>query len=204
MNALTNMKTSHMRNQPAQQEERGGGDPAWRLMRRNDAGVGGLRPLGLSTSSFLQALSAQQKRLLEQPATDAEEGILYQHSVLCQTCLPYRNPGDTNRRWIRRNGYLKMEVDAGRAFDARVSDFVDIGLPYGPKPRLVLYHLNAEALRTQSPVIELEDTLTAFVRRTLGLDAQQFLLLIFLDGGDADTRPARNDFFDILARDNPG
>jgi hypothetical protein len=34
----------------------------------------------------------------------------------------------------------------------------------------VLYHLNAEALRTQSPVLELEDSLTAFVRRTLGLD----------------------------------
>jgi replication initiator protein len=140
-------------------------------MRRTDAGVGGLRPIGLQTSRLLLALSAQQKRLLDLPASDADEGILYQHSVLCQTCLPYRNPGDTNRRWIRRNGYLKMEVDAGRAFDARVSDFVDIGLPYGPKPRLVLYHLNAEALRTQSPVIELEDTLTAFVKRTLGLDA---------------------------------
>jgi hypothetical protein len=35
----------------------------------------------------------------------------------------------------------------------------------------VLYHLNAEALRTQSPVLELEDSLTAFVKRTLGLDA---------------------------------
>jgi PLD-like domain len=35
----------------------------------------------------------------------------------------------------------------------------------------VLYHLNAEALRTQSPLIELEDSLTAFVKRTLGLDS---------------------------------
>ena len=43
---------------------------------------------------------------------------------------------------------------------------MDVGLPFGPKPRLVLYHLNAEALRTQSPLIELEDSLTAFVRRT--------------------------------------
>jgi hypothetical protein len=36
----------------------------------------------------------------------------------------------------------------------------------------VLYHLNAEALRTQSPVLELEDSLTAFVKRTLGLDTK--------------------------------
>jgi hypothetical protein len=34
----------------------------------------------------------------------------------------------------------------------------------------VLFHLNAEAIRTQSPILELEDSLTAFVRRTLGLD----------------------------------
>lgn len=46
---------------------------------------------------------------------------------------------------------------------------MDVGLPF--KPRLVLYHLNAEALRTQSPLIELEDSLTTFVKRTLGLDS---------------------------------
>jgi len=34
----------------------------------------------------------------------------------------------------------------------------------------VLYHLNAEALRNKSPYIEMEDSLTAFVKRTLGLD----------------------------------
>ena len=48
---------------------------------------------------------------------------------------------------------------------------MDVGLPFGPKPRLVLYHLNAEAMRTQSPVLNLEDSLTAFVKRTLKLDA---------------------------------
>ena len=114
--------------------------------------------------------SAAHRRLFE-AVPEADEGIIYQHSVLCHTCLPYRNPGETLRRWTRKNGFLTLEVDAGRAYDSRVADFVDVGLPFGPKPRLVLYHLNAEALRTRSPVIELADTLTAFVRRTLGLDA---------------------------------
>ncbi len=95
--------------------------------------------------------------------------ILYQHSVLCQTCLPYRDPGVV-RVWQRKNGLVRLEVEAGRAYNGE--DFIDVGLPYGPKPRLVLYHLNAEALRTQSPVIELEDSLTAFVKRTLGLDSK--------------------------------
>ncbi len=101
---------------------------------------------------------------------NADGPILYQHSVLCQTCLPFRDPGQEIRTWKRSNGIVSLVVAAGQAFHPDTRRFVDVGLPYGPKPRLVLYHLNAEALRTQSPYIELEDSLTAFVKRTLGLD----------------------------------
>ena len=113
---------------------------------------------------------AVQKRLLDLPPPDADEVILYQHSVLCQTCLPFRDPGEEIRIWERNNGLVSLVVAAGQAFRPDTRRFMDVGLPYGAKPRLVLYHLNAEALRTQSPVIELEDSLTAFVKRTLGLD----------------------------------
>lgn len=121
----------------------------------------------------LPAVSRAKARLLDDPllvGSDVDGPILYQHSVLCQTCLPFRDPGTELRLWQRKNGYARLEVQAGRAYDNRIDDFVDVGLPFGPKPRLVLYHLNAEALRTQSPTIELEDSLTAFVKRTLGLD----------------------------------
>ncbi|MCP4454162.1 MAG: plasmid encoded RepA protein, partial [Planctomycetes bacterium] len=43
-----------------------------------------------------------------------------------------------------------------------------LGLPFGPKPRLLLTHLNAQAIKTGSPVIEMEDSLTAFVKRVQG------------------------------------
>jgi hypothetical protein len=114
--------------------------------------------------------SAQRNRLFDLPLLDTDEAILYQHSVLCQTCLPFRDPGDQVRSVERSNGLVSLVVAAGQAFHPDTRRFVDVGLPYGPKPRLVLYHLNAEALRTQSPIIELEDSLTAFVKRTLGLD----------------------------------
>jgi Plasmid encoded RepA protein len=135
--------------------------------RRTDS----LRPIGEILSSQRPRLSAPQKRLFETLDHDTDPGIIYQHSVLCHTGLPYRNPGDERRRWCAQNGFVTLEIEAGRAYDHRVGGFVDVGLPFGPKPRLVLYHLNAEALRTGSPVITLETTLTAFVRRTLGLDA---------------------------------
>ena len=102
---------------------------------------------------------------------DAEDvSILYQHSVLCQTCMPYRDPGEETRAWQRSNGRVSLRIQEGNAYDATNDTWIDVGLPHAPKPRLVLYHLNAEALRTQSPMLELEDSLTAFVKRTLGLD----------------------------------
>ena len=35
-----------------------------------------------------------------------------------------------------------------------------------------------------------------------GLDAQKFLLFVFLDGGDRNTGPAGNHLFDVFAGDN--
>lgn len=96
------------------------------------------------------------------------EQISYQHSVLCQTSLPFRNPGDSVREWERRQGAVHLLVEAGKAKDPELDEFVKLGLPFGPKPRLILSHLNAQALKTGEPVIEMEDSLTAFVKRIQG------------------------------------
>ena len=128
----------------------------------------GLVPL-LDILPKVRPVTPIQERLLGMPSTGEADSILYQHSVLCQTCMPYRDPGSV-RTWQRRNGMVHLLIQAGHALDPRADAFVEVGLPFGPKPRLVLCHLNAEALRRQSPLIELEDSLTAFVKRTLGLD----------------------------------
>ena len=97
------------------------------------------------------------------------DSILYLHTVMCQTGLPYRNPGDNVRVWDRINGGVHLRVRAGEAMHPEQGRLVDLGLPYGPKPRLLLAYLNAEALRQRSPVIEVEGSLTGFVR-ALNLD----------------------------------
>jgi hypothetical protein len=63
---------------------------------------------------------------------------------------------------------VTLRVDAGAVLDPRSGEFVDVGLPHGEKPRLALIHLTSEAIRTRSPVIEVADSLTAYVR-SLGL-----------------------------------
>jgi hypothetical protein len=45
---------------------------------------------------------------------------------------------------------------------------VELGLPYGSKSRLLMMHLNSEAIRRQSPIIPVEDSMTAFFRRVMG------------------------------------
>src|SRR5512132_4126737 len=101
--------------------------------------------------------------IYESPA----ERIVYQHTVLCQTALPYQNPGDHVRRWERQQGAVALEVDAGRARNPHTRRYEDVGLPYGSRPRLILAHLNREALLRGWPRIEVESSLTAFVKRVV-------------------------------------
>ena len=101
--------------------------------------------------------------IYESPA----QRIAYQHSVLCQTCLPYRDPGASTRIWERRQGAVSLALEAGRVRDPRTQAFLEVGLPFGSRPRLILAHLNREALITGSPRIEVEGSLTAFVKRVV-------------------------------------
>jgi hypothetical protein len=116
-------------------------------------------------------LSRVHRRLFEQPDELAEQDsdeLAFQHTVFCQTSLPYRNPGDDVRQWQREQGAVSLLVEAGQAMHPKTHQWVKLGLPWGTKPRLILAHLNAEALRQQSPVIEVESSLSAFVKRIRG------------------------------------
>jgi hypothetical protein len=125
---------------------------------------------GATILTITSTRARRMGRLLDHgDATDSDpESILYQHTVFCQTGLPYRNPGNDVRVWNQVNGGVHLRVMAGAAMHPE-HGLVDLGLPYGPKPRLILAHLNAEALRKQSPEIEVNDSLTAFVK-ALNLD----------------------------------
>jgi hypothetical protein len=112
---------------------------------KTETGEGGPRPVLELVPGGLKPPSAQKRRLFELPPPDADEAILYQHSVPCQTCLPFRDPGDDVRKWESANGLVNLLLAAGQAFHPDTRRFIDVGLPFGPKPREVLYHLNAEA-----------------------------------------------------------
>tara|TARA_A100001515_G_scaffold124839_1_gene109329 strand:- start:588 stop:1490 length:903 start_codon:yes stop_codon:yes gene_type:complete len=92
---------------------------------------------------------------------------LYNHAILCSVGLPYRNPGMDVRVFSRTSGNTSLRLEAG-ALPMADGSFQEIGLPYGPRARLLLLHLCSEAIFHQSPIIEVEDSFTAFAR-SLGL-----------------------------------
>jgi hypothetical protein len=102
---------------------------------------------------------------------DNKKRLSFQHTVFCQTGLPYRNPGDELREWKRQQGAVSLLVEAGQAQHPKTGEWVKLGLPWGTKPRLILAHLNTEALKSQSPVIEVEGSLSAFVKRIRHFDS---------------------------------
>src|ERR1043166_1019818 len=118
--------------------------------------------------SHIKGLSRVEKRAIKtstQISFEPPEQIAFQHTVLCQTSMPYRDRGDKIRKWEHKQGNVSLLIEAGSAINPVTDEWVELGLPFGPKPRLILAHLNAEALRQGSPIIEVEESLTAFVRR---------------------------------------
>jgi Plasmid encoded RepA protein len=129
----------------------------------------------------LPRITTTQKRLLNANAAildGAADERAYLHTVLCQTGLPYR-PTDL-RRWRRDQGAASLLIEAGVARHPETGEWIDLPLPHGERPRLILIYLSTEAVRTESSVIDVGDSMTAFAR-SLGIDTNGPSLRHFKD-----------------------
>ena len=75
--------------------------------------------------------------------------------LLALCCLPRTNPGNRTQ-YVRRNGPVTLVMNAGGT---------DYKLPYGNIPRLLLAYICTEAVRTQSRVLLLGDSVSEFMRK---------------------------------------
>ena len=71
--------------------------------------------------------------------------------------MPYKDP--KSKEFERKNGELTLSM------------FSPHGVPFGRYPRLIMSWMVTEAVRTQSPVISLGDTLAMFLREAVGVQA---------------------------------
>src|SRR5512147_2398869 len=110
------------------------------MSKQEERGLFGPRHLSQALPKVKPPSRIKQRLIESAVQIEAEhpDSILYQHTVFCQTGLPYRDPGDNVRVWQRSQGAVCLEVQAGRALHPERDEFVDIGLPWGTKPRLIL------------------------------------------------------------------
>ena len=92
------------------------------------------------------------------------EDLSFLHSGLCQVALPHSRPTDNSLIWRRQSGRFSLLVQPGVIDVDGAGKYV--GVPYGPKARLIMIHLQTEGLKSRT--VNLGSSFSAFMR-SLGL-----------------------------------
>jgi len=118
------------------------------------------KEIGLSRSQMKLLLIAGEIQL-DQDKTESA----FMARQLVQATLPHKNPGNVPA-WSRTNGGLTVTIQPGLNSKQKIT-----GYPYGTLPRLLMFWLTTEAVRTNSRHIELGNNLAEFME-TLGLNSK--------------------------------
>jgi len=105
---------------------------------------------------------AKSKDALE--AGGQRQDLRHIHSILALCGLPYNRQPIEEREYRSKQGNMRLIVNAGELMSPD-GEFVKQPLPYGSRARLLLLHLCSEAIRQQSPTINIDDSLTAFINK---------------------------------------
>jgi hypothetical protein len=106
-----------------------------------------------------------------------QDEIAFLHSGLCQTCLPHSRLASDRDVWRRQSGRFTLIVQPGvidatpmptrgRQPTQAERDTMYVGVPYGPRARLILIYLQSEGVRNR--VVPMGNSMSAWIR-SLGL-----------------------------------
>lgn len=112
-----------------------------------------------------EPLSKRQNQIINLAGDLAEQSreeacaLGFMSRLLIMVNLPYRDPGNDKRVWIRENGNVSISITP--SYDKKGKC---LGLPYGTYPRLILAYLATQAVKTQSPEIYLGKNFGSFLK----------------------------------------
>ncbi len=89
---------------------------------------------------------------------DCEIGVTF--SGFCLVSLPHRRL-DVNEIWVRNGNRVSLTLEPGTIPGTKRK----VGVPYGAKARMMLLYLQGEAIRNNSPEVELGPSMHAWMRR---------------------------------------
>ena len=119
------------------------------------------KPKRLSKPSSQSGKFLEAALALAETPDKVERAFMARQLVQCT--LPHSNPGNVPR-WMRRNGNAALVLQAGW----NVQKDCSYGYPFGVIPRLLMFWMVTEAVRTKKRRLELGPSLSAFMRE-LGL-----------------------------------
>ena len=105
------------------------------------------------TKASRQAVAAAAQLLAEE---ETRLGIT--HAGFAMTSLPHKRI--TEPLWVRQGHMTKLLVESGRTGEGAW-----VGVPYGSIARLILLYLQTEAIRTNSPEVELGRSMRNWMHR---------------------------------------
>lgn len=97
---------------------------------------------------------------------ETSEAIDLTYSGFALISLPHKDPKAPT--WERRNGRCSLLIQSGQVYERR--KWVEVGLPYGSRARLLLLYIQTEAIRTDSPSVVLGRSLHSWMER-MGLNS---------------------------------
>lgn len=116
-------------------------------------------------------LIQSDKHLIDQAVNIAQHAatspdLAFMHSILCQIGLPRSRV--SGLEFERHCGKAGLSIRAGKLWNG--DNFIQQPIPYGVIPRLIMAELNSSAVKTRSPIIDIGDSASAFIRQ-LGMQS---------------------------------
>lgn len=109
---------------------------------------------------------AEARFLLEEEDASSADALGFVHAVMSQIGLP-RSPQKA-RTWTRSNGGASLHVAAGSLM-TEPDQWTEQPLPQGPYARLILADISTYAVRYRTPLIPMESSVSAYMRKRLKL-----------------------------------
>ena len=95
----------------------------------------------------------------------APDELAFMARQLVQVTLPHANPGQDKLLWSRTNGRLTLSIQPHWTLDHKTGKPKSLGIPYGTIPRLLLFWITTEAVRTKNRKLVFGDSLSGFMRQ---------------------------------------
>ncbi len=117
-----------------------------------------------------QLVSPEERRLVDiaaQVLACDDSGIGVTYSGFCLTALPHKRLAE-EEIWERKTPRITLLVEPGHFYEGETRRL--FGVPYGSRARLILLYLQTQAVRTNSPEVELGPSMRAWMER-MGVQA---------------------------------